>query len=175
MRRDEPERARVLLDILGPWPLFKAAQFLFDLMEWEDFMVDGEPPPLLPLDRTAVLDLPLSLVRAVARASLDGLPGGWEPVKHAASSHPTTTPARPPPNSPSWNRASTSVAMSSSVPSAPPVLFCPHVSRQADPPPPTIRRRRRTRRTLRRPNNRRSPSPVPAAPLLPSPARNSPP
>lgn len=85
MRRGEPERARVLLDILGPWPLFKAAQFLFDLMEWEDFMVDGEPPPLLPLDRTAVLDLPLSLVRAVARASLDGLPGGWEPVKHAAT------------------------------------------------------------------------------------------
>ena len=28
-------------------PYYKGGQFLFDLLEWEDFMLDGEPPPLL--------------------------------------------------------------------------------------------------------------------------------
>jgi len=39
MRRDEPERARGLLEALGVWPLYKGGQFLFDLLEWEDFML----------------------------------------------------------------------------------------------------------------------------------------
>ncbi|WP_316752309.1 hypothetical protein [Streptomyces herbicida] len=51
LRRREPERARVLLDTVRPWPLYKGGQFLFDLMEWEDLMVDGEPPPLLSSER----------------------------------------------------------------------------------------------------------------------------
>ncbi|MFF1283969.1 hypothetical protein ACFVY4_24910 [Streptomyces sp. NPDC058299] len=51
LRRDTPERARLLLDMVRPWPLYKGGQFLFDLMEWEDLMVDGEPPPVLPTER----------------------------------------------------------------------------------------------------------------------------
>lgn len=47
VRQAEPERAATLLTELAPWPWFKGGQFLFDLMEWEDFMVDGPPPPLL--------------------------------------------------------------------------------------------------------------------------------
>lgn len=43
-RRREPDRARDWLVALDPHPLYKAGQFLFDLMEWEDFMLDGEPP-----------------------------------------------------------------------------------------------------------------------------------
>ncbi|MFD0394176.1 hypothetical protein ACFQ3Z_24905 [Streptomyces nogalater] len=45
LRRDTPERARLLLDTVRPWPLYKGGQFLFDLMEWEDLMVDGDPRP----------------------------------------------------------------------------------------------------------------------------------
>jgi hypothetical protein len=51
LRRLDPERARVLLDAVRPWPLYKGGQFLFDLMEWEDLMVDGDPPPLMPAER----------------------------------------------------------------------------------------------------------------------------
>ncbi|MFJ7152305.1 hypothetical protein ACIQVT_29620 [Streptomyces sp. NPDC100445] len=51
VRRDTPERARLLLDTVRPWPLYKGGQFLFDLMEWEDLMVDGDPPPVLPTER----------------------------------------------------------------------------------------------------------------------------
>ncbi|MBA3810804.1 MAG: hypothetical protein H0X27_03990 [Caulobacteraceae bacterium] len=43
-RGREPDRARGWLEALDPHPLYKAGQFLFDLMEWEDFMLDGEPP-----------------------------------------------------------------------------------------------------------------------------------
>lgn len=46
LRRREPERALAWIDVLSPHPMFKAGQFLFDLMEWEDFMLDGDPPPL---------------------------------------------------------------------------------------------------------------------------------
>lgn len=60
------ERAERLVDLLSRWPVYKGGQFLFDLMEWEDFMTDGPPPPVL---RT-VLD-GASLTR-LAR-SLDGL------------------------------------------------------------------------------------------------------
>jgi hypothetical protein len=48
LRLREPVRAEQLLVELSRWPWFKGGQFLFDLMEWEDFMVDGSAPPLLP-------------------------------------------------------------------------------------------------------------------------------
>ncbi len=54
IRREQPERASALLDALAAWPWFKAGQFLFDLMEWEDFMVDGPAPPELPSALDAV-------------------------------------------------------------------------------------------------------------------------
>lgn len=47
LRQAEPERAQYILQELSVYPLFKAGQFLFDLMEWEDFMLDGEPPELV--------------------------------------------------------------------------------------------------------------------------------
>lgn len=56
VRHEEPDRCNALIDALAPWPWFKAGQFLFDLMEWEDFMLDGAPPPVVPtvLDASAL-------------------------------------------------------------------------------------------------------------------------
>ena len=45
-REHDPERTRRWIEELIPHPLFKGGQFLFDLLEWDDFMLDGEPPPL---------------------------------------------------------------------------------------------------------------------------------
>ncbi|WP_405448615.1 hypothetical protein OG399_17695 [Streptomyces achromogenes] len=65
LRRDTPERARLLLDTVRPWPLYKGGQFLFDLMEWEDLMVDGDPPPVMPTERiVAACTLPVQLIAA---------------------------------------------------------------------------------------------------------------
>ncbi|MGW3458875.1 hypothetical protein ACWDE9_04510 [Streptomyces olivaceoviridis] len=65
VRRDAPERARLLLDTVRPWPLYKGGQFLFDLMEWEDLMVDGDPPPVMSTERiVAACTLPVQLVAA---------------------------------------------------------------------------------------------------------------
>jgi hypothetical protein len=47
-RQQAPERAEQLLAALSRYPYYKAGQFVFDLMEWEDFMLDGPPPPLVP-------------------------------------------------------------------------------------------------------------------------------
>jgi hypothetical protein len=67
-----PERAKEILMILTPLPYYKAGQFLFDLMEWEDFMVDGPPPPVLTtaLDARALKRL-ASLLNTI-QATLDG-------------------------------------------------------------------------------------------------------
>jgi hypothetical protein len=43
-RQEHPERAPVLLQALSTFPIYKGFQFLFDLMEWEDFMIDGALP-----------------------------------------------------------------------------------------------------------------------------------
>lgn len=47
-RRQHPERAEQLLAALARYPYYKAGQFLFDLMEWEDFMLDGPAPAIVP-------------------------------------------------------------------------------------------------------------------------------
>ncbi|MFB7666945.1 hypothetical protein ACFC1R_23850 [Kitasatospora sp. NPDC056138] len=74
LRDREPDRAQSLLTVLAPWPLFKAGQFLFDLMEWEDFMIDGDPPPLTPTDRIlAQVGLPLRWMASSATATAPGL------------------------------------------------------------------------------------------------------
>ena len=44
LRQQDSERAFELLQLLSPHPFYKAGQFLFDLLEWEDFIVDGPPP-----------------------------------------------------------------------------------------------------------------------------------
>jgi hypothetical protein len=71
-RRDEPERARTLLAELSRSPLCKAGQFLFDLLEWEDFMLDGSAPAALSttLD-AAALNRVAGMLRAV-QSHLDG-------------------------------------------------------------------------------------------------------
>lgn len=74
-RLAHPERARALIDALERSPLYKMGQFLFDLTEWEDFMVDGPPPPPVPtaLDARALARL-ATLLRRV-QAHLDGSEG----------------------------------------------------------------------------------------------------
>ncbi|MFD7130817.1 hypothetical protein [Streptomyces sp. NPDC059894] len=70
LRRRDPERARVLLDTVRPWPLHKGGQFLFDLMEWEDLMVDGDPPPLMATERIiSACSLPVQWLAATAEAA----------------------------------------------------------------------------------------------------------
>lgn len=86
LRRAEPERARHLLDSLAPLPLYKGGQFLFDLMEWEDLMADGPPPPLLPaaLDARS-LDRLASFLRRI-QVSLDSdVPASPAPAETAAT------------------------------------------------------------------------------------------
>lgn len=76
MRRAQPTRAQVWLDALAPHPYYKGGQFLFDLLEWEDFMLDGEAPPVL--DAAAVvraLDRIAQALRA-AGAEIDGQASG---------------------------------------------------------------------------------------------------
>ena len=44
LRKRYSERSFQLLQILSPHPFYKGGQFLFDLLEWEDFIVDGHLP-----------------------------------------------------------------------------------------------------------------------------------
>jgi len=71
-RKQYPERASEILMILAPLPYYKAGQFMFDLMEWEDFMLDGPPPPVLTtaLDARALRRL-ASLLNTI-QTYLDG-------------------------------------------------------------------------------------------------------
>jgi hypothetical protein len=69
MRRDQPERASAWIDALGVHPYYKGGQFLFDLLEWEDFMLDGEPPPVLDeVALAALLNQYARMLRALAEA-----------------------------------------------------------------------------------------------------------
>ncbi|MEU4449183.1 hypothetical protein AB0K14_28465 [Actinosynnema sp. NPDC050801] len=76
VRRDDPRRARQILDALAPWPFYKGGQFLFDLLEWEDFMIDGEPPPVVSrAELVALLDLPMRWVDTAVAAVDAHVPG----------------------------------------------------------------------------------------------------
>lgn len=72
LRQNDSDRASALLASLAAWPAYKAGQFLFDLLEWEDFMVDGPQPEVLPgaLD-AASLGRASALLRRLA-GLLDG-------------------------------------------------------------------------------------------------------
>lgn len=54
LRRAAPVRAQAWLDRVASHPYFKGGQFLFDLLEWEDFMLDGDAPPVLEADAARV-------------------------------------------------------------------------------------------------------------------------
>ena len=49
-RRLEPERAAAWIEALETHPFYKLGQVMFDLLEWEDFMLD-EPSRLADPDR----------------------------------------------------------------------------------------------------------------------------
>ena len=62
LRRTEPDRARAWADALLTHPIYKGGQFLFDLVEWEDFMLDGPPPPVAA---TLARDVAMRLAEAL--------------------------------------------------------------------------------------------------------------
>ncbi len=61
-RQSYPERAQAILQTLSPYPVYKGGQFLFDLMEWEDFMLDGDPPEIVSTDFLGTLPESISNV-----------------------------------------------------------------------------------------------------------------
>lgn len=52
-RREDAQRAARWIALLEPHPFYKLGQVMFDLLEWEDFMLDGEPPETVPADLIA--------------------------------------------------------------------------------------------------------------------------
>lgn len=69
LRTGAPERAARWLDELSVHPFYKGGQFLFDLLEWEDFMLDGPAPELLDANAARVaLDRMSAALRALAGA-----------------------------------------------------------------------------------------------------------
>ena len=78
LRLAAPARAQAWLDLLASHPYVKGGQFLFDLLEWEDFMLDGEAPPLV--DTRAVRQALARVAQALRAlsASLDGAAGAME-------------------------------------------------------------------------------------------------
>ncbi|NJN05799.1 MAG: hypothetical protein HC814_04710 [Rhodobacteraceae bacterium] len=64
-RRTFPERAARWIEILEPHPFYKLGQVMFDLLEWEDFMLDGEVALAEP---QAVADL---VNKIVAQAGIE--------------------------------------------------------------------------------------------------------
>ena len=93
LRRDEPSRAQDWIDTLGPHPYYKGGQFLFDLLEWEDFMLDGEPPPLLDdVALAAVLNQYAQMLRALGAAITKVSVGAVPPPTTTASRGPTLPP-----------------------------------------------------------------------------------
>jgi hypothetical protein len=89
-RQAHPARARAMLDALESSPLYKMGQFLFDLTEWEDFMVDGPPPPVMPatLDARALARL-AGLLRQV-QAHVEG--NGAAPDGASSAASPAASP-----------------------------------------------------------------------------------
>ncbi|MBG0854041.1 hypothetical protein I2W78_19865 [Streptomyces spinoverrucosus] len=83
LRLTQPHRADTLLQALAPWPVFKAGQFLFDLLEWEDFMTHGPAPALMSeAELRGALDLPLRWLTTMFDAPSEVPPS---PLRHTAS------------------------------------------------------------------------------------------
>lgn len=89
IRRESPGRYDALIEALSPWPWFKGGQFLFDLLEVEDFMADGPAPPILPTAfdgvawerlRAQLGELKSMFDGAASTTSTAGEAGGAEPA-----------------------------------------------------------------------------------------------
>jgi hypothetical protein len=79
-RQADPRRAQEILRTLAPLPYYKGGQFLFDLMEWEDFMLDGPPPPIVPTTLDARSLSRVTELLVAVQQHLDGsLDGGSRP------------------------------------------------------------------------------------------------
>ncbi len=83
LRQRDPRRAEALLGVLAAWPWYKAGQFVFDLLEWEDFIVDGPPPPEFRGDIDVVINRLVRLLRTWT-SQLAGTP--LEPAQDDSSS-----------------------------------------------------------------------------------------
>ena len=98
LRLSDPDRARALLDVLAPLPYYKAGQFLFDLLEWEDFMLDGPPARIVnsALDSRALQNLAFLLDGV--RRHLDGASEDLRPRVRLepAAAEPEPEPELPP-------------------------------------------------------------------------------
>jgi hypothetical protein len=73
-----PERSDALVAALSSLPLYRGGQFLFDLMEWEDFMLDGPPPPVLVTTLDAQSLLRLAEWLNLLQGRLDGGVDRWD-------------------------------------------------------------------------------------------------
>ena len=49
-RRDDMVRAHQCITLLEPHPFYKLGQVMFDLLEFEDFMLDGDAPEIVSID-----------------------------------------------------------------------------------------------------------------------------
>lgn len=81
-RRDAPDRARRWIEILEPHPFYKLGQVMFDLLEWEDFMLDGDaglaaPDQVLALVNTVLEKADLSIKSVRLPDDLPGLETGF--------------------------------------------------------------------------------------------------
>ena len=79
-RLAHPERARAMLDVMSRSPLFKGGQILFDLLEWEDHMIEGPPPALHPTALAATALQRLSALLRKVASHLDGSVAASEPM-----------------------------------------------------------------------------------------------
>jgi len=71
-RQKQPTRAKLILDALSTSPFYKSGQFLFDLMEMEDFMLDGPPPEIISTTLDATTLTRLALLFNTIKGHLDG-------------------------------------------------------------------------------------------------------
>ena len=71
-RQGHPSRAKLLLDALSTSPFYKSGQFLFDLLEMEDFMLDDPPPETVPTTLDATTLARLAVLLNTIKGYLDG-------------------------------------------------------------------------------------------------------
>lgn len=71
-RQQHSERAKQILEALSTSPFYKSGQFLFDLMELEDFMLDETAPAVVPTALDAAALNRLAVLLNSIKAHLDG-------------------------------------------------------------------------------------------------------